>query len=423
MIPHWNLINGQVTIIENVIDLSGTIGYYSDPSYYISDVSVNLTDANSLTDLTDVNGGFEFDDISNGNCLITPSCDIFDAVVNVGDVITLQNDLIAVTELSPYQRIAADVNGDCDNSIADAVEMLRKIANIENFPTNWSFVDNDFTITDANWCAAPGYIETEFDGTPQTDLDFVAIHKGDVNMSLPIDLNATPKANGEAVGFVRIDDQIEGDNVISIPVSIKANQKIAGIELHLSFDPNQVGFLGCEAQFESMTFNSFNIENGEVHFVWADVTHPLKSSTESEILYLHFDVEEMTDNMTDITISSHAVANQDGELLTLEIQNGNIAKKDNLLPSSFGLRQNYPNPFNPTTTIELSLPHYSEYSLSIYNINGQLIKAIVGKSNAGVVKVIWDGLNNQGEPVATGIYFYKASAGDFSETKKMLMLK
>jgi hypothetical protein len=89
-----------------------------------------------------------------------------------------------------------------------------------------------------------------------------------------------------------------------------------------------------------------------------------------------------------------------------------------LVPDNFGLAQNYPNPFNPATTIEFSLPVRSDYSLKIYNVTGQLVKEFVGTENAGNHQVIWDATSN-----ASGIYFYKVSAGTFTDTKKMVLLK
>ncbi len=94
-----------------------------------------------------------------------------------------------------------------------------------------------------------------------------------------------------------------------------------------------------------------------------------------------------------------------------------------ILPSQFDLAQNYPNPFNPTTTINLALPNASDYTVAIYNIAGQLIRTYDGNASAGVVSIVWDGKDASGSQVASGMYFYKAKAGNFSATKKMLLMK
>jgi hypothetical protein len=103
---------------------------------------------------------------------------------------------------------------------------------------------------------------------------------------------------------------------------------------------------------------------------------------------------------------------------------GNVLSyTEHILPSKFELAQNYPNPFNPKTKINLSLPVAADYSVAIYNIAGQLIRTYDGNASAGVVEIVWDGKDASGSQVASGIYFYKAQAGQFSATKKMLLMK
>jgi hypothetical protein len=93
------------------------------------------------------------------------------------------------------------------------------------------------------------------------------------------------------------------------------------------------------------------------------------------------------------------------------------------LPTSYDLAQNFPNPFNPTTTIRLALPTASDYSLEIYNIAGQKVRNFTGYSEATVLDIEWDGKDASGSTVASGVYFYKVVAGQFSATKRMVMLK
>jgi len=94
-----------------------------------------------------------------------------------------------------------------------------------------------------------------------------------------------------------------------------------------------------------------------------------------------------------------------------------------LLPKEFSLGQNYPNPFNPTTTINLYLAEPSDWTVAIYNIAGQMIRMYSGSSDAGAVQVTWDGANSDGVKVTSGIYLYKATAGSFTATRKMVLMK
>ena len=94
------------------------------------------------------------------------------------------------------------------------------------------------------------------------------------------------------------------------------------------------------------------------------------------------------------------------------------------LPTTFGLEQNYPNPFNPTTQIEFSLPVASNVDLTVFNVLGQEVKSVFsGEMPAGNHTVTWDGTSGTGNSVSSGVYFYRLEAGNFVETKKMMLLK
>jgi hypothetical protein len=93
------------------------------------------------------------------------------------------------------------------------------------------------------------------------------------------------------------------------------------------------------------------------------------------------------------------------------------------LPTAYALSQNNPNPFNPSTSFVLSLPEASDYSVRVFNVAGQLVKSYSGHASAGRLTITWDGRSDQGSQVASGVYFYRAEAKGFAETRKMMMLK
>jgi hypothetical protein len=92
------------------------------------------------------------------------------------------------------------------------------------------------------------------------------------------------------------------------------------------------------------------------------------------------------------------------------------------LPQTFSVT-NYPNPFNPSTKICLALPEASAWTVKIYNVAGQLVNEFSDYSEAGTVEVMWNGTDNSGSAVASGIYFYKAQAGQYTATRKMILMK
>jgi hypothetical protein len=94
------------------------------------------------------------------------------------------------------------------------------------------------------------------------------------------------------------------------------------------------------------------------------------------------------------------------------------------LPSGFVLEQNYPNPFNASTRIRFSLPYRTEFSFAVYNLLGQVVRTWEQMSQpAGTFELDWDGANDRGNNVASGVYFYRLSTPRFTLIKKMVLLK
>jgi len=101
-----------------------------------------------------------------------------------------------------------------------------------------------------------------------------------------------------------------------------------------------------------------------------------------------------------------------------------LSLNESLIPQDFTLSQNYPNPFNPITYINYSVPNYDFITIDIINISGQIIKTIVQSSHQpGNYEIMWDGTNQTGYSVPSGIYFYKLDADEFISVKKLVLLK
>jgi hypothetical protein len=93
-------------------------------------------------------------------------------------------------------------------------------------------------------------------------------------------------------------------------------------------------------------------------------------------------------------------------------------------PARYALMQNHPNPFNPSTTISFDLPAMAKVSLKVYDVAGRLIRTLTDREwDAGRHSIAWDGHNESGSSVASGIYFYRLESKDFSGTKKMVLLR
>ena len=101
-----------------------------------------------------------------------------------------------------------------------------------------------------------------------------------------------------------------------------------------------------------------------------------------------------------------------------------LAIEETVIPTEFALKPNYPNPFNPETTIEFALPKTSKVTLTIYNLMGQLIQELVNSEySAGYQRVVWNGQDSRGNMVGSGVYIYSLKTDNFSQTRKMILMR
>lgn len=145
--------------------------------------------------------------------------------------------------------------------------------------------------------------------------------------------------------------------------------------------------------------------------------------------------EDIADALAEIASDDHDVAVKeyrdawDDARIALEHARG-LRKIDNdreavaELPATYELLQNYPNPFNPTTNIKFRMSDIGNVELKIYDISGRLVKTLLNENRAGgQYNVQWDGTNQFGNRVGSGIYFYKLTTSHFQQVKKMMLIK
>jgi hypothetical protein len=94
------------------------------------------------------------------------------------------------------------------------------------------------------------------------------------------------------------------------------------------------------------------------------------------------------------------------------------------IPVVFALHQNYPNPFNPVTSIRFDVPEESRVLLDIYNVTGQKVATLVnGNMQPGFHSIRWNGTNENGKQLASGMYIYRISSSKFTDVKKLILMK
>jgi hypothetical protein len=200
------------------------------------------------------------------------------------------------------------------------------------------------------------------------------------------------------------------------------NPEVVKVGIKLSNPANVYSVtLSSKADFSLLTIDAvnatlpegwdmkWNVVNGQL-IVAAAGTTPLAGGEVANIM-VHLKSKESR-----VSFSSDAMLNENYQSLgSVEVA---------AIPTVYALDQNYPNPFNPSTTIRYQIPTDASVNLIIYNVQGQKIRTLVSKEQkAGYYNVVWDGRNEAGQTVSTGLYLYRVQAGSFVATQKMLMLK
>jgi hypothetical protein len=240
----------------------------------------------------------------------------------------------------------------------------------------------------------------------------------------------------------------------SVPLEVIHDEDLAAMDIPLTYSKgvtlNKITFEGTRVESFDEKIVNIDAANSRVIIGLIDMVYALKENPalkpavngDYKVAVLHFTLDDPTLKSIEIgtfntEAPSHAlmyVYNDwasgqpevrelqpafEGGLISLEARSGGAP-----IPTTYDLSQNVPNPFNPSTQVSFALPKAGQVTLSIYNVLGQQVTTLVDEYlPAGYQTVTWNGTDRTGHTVASGVYFYKIKAGEFSETKKMMMLK
>ena len=127
-----------------------------------------------------------------------------------------------------------------------------------------------------------------------------------------------------------------------------------------------------------------------------------------------------------LSIEDELVVESGENIVSVEIGVGVEVSLDEskITPIQFALHQNYPNPFNPETNIQFDIAENSRVQVSVFNLVGQQVASLINKQmDAGVYHVRWSGLNDKGEPLPSGMYFYEMKTDHYHSVKKLVLVK
>ncbi|MBX3006909.1 MAG: T9SS type A sorting domain-containing protein [Melioribacteraceae bacterium] len=200
-----------------------------------------------------------------------------------------------------------------------------------------------------------------------------------------------------------------GTSTFALPISISNAKQVQSLYAEFAIS-NGVDFQNIQANLPEGWMIQSKFENGILKVAMAGI-NGLASGNVAVINVGLRNVETTGEISGTLTIN-------DNGLQSLE------PLKLRAIPTEFGLGQNYPNPFNPTTSIKYQIAENANVSLTVYNMLGQQVKSLItGQQEAGYYTVNWDGTNEYGSKVASGIYIYRLQAGKYIQTLKMNLLK
>ena len=254
------------------------------------------------------------------------------------------------------------------------------------------------------------------------------------------------------IGFVN--GVMMNDNEVTFTLRILDNEPIRGIELDIYHDSPSLVYAGVskgeklenvvdeEGNPRTMTLLGNYLEDHlKVLAYSTSRARTAGDGLEGDLVHISYELVEGADLPSEVTfflgLANLPGTSMDPELLNVVcgypdedspvvVETNALSLDENLtIPTQFALHQNYPNPFNPSTQILFDVPEGAELvRLNIYNILGKKVSTLLNNvMSPGKHKIEWNAKDDEGNPVASGIYFYELSSSSFSARKKMLLIR
>ena len=395
-------------------DVSGRVSYDGTGNPVSDAILTLVSSADTLTVNSDAEGNYFFEDVELGITTLTLS-KMYDhrGEINLTDAISLFNHLKGLEELNNEQKIVADVTCDSVLNARDVTAILRYL------------IGSPFqTANTGDWKFIPDSIKMHL--VDNTMLNFQAYLMGDVDLSWAGE--AMFKEN-TAYTSTSLNIGTPGklsEKEIIIPIIVKnVENPINSVLFSVDYDAASMIFKFAEL-FTSNDKTMMLANTNEVGKIIVSMLNLDGISEESTFLNLIFlEKSGKKRSTTDVSLTKALI--NDINTATLNNVTIDFEKLDHTTIKDYFLSQNYPNPFNPTSTIRYQLPENAKVMISIYNSLGQKIRTLVNANmDAGSYNVLWDGKDNNGRKVTSGVYLYRMEAigkTKFSQSRKMLITK
>lgn len=375
--------------------------------------------------MTSEEGEYAFDGILTGYDykVIPGKDDNHGNGVSTLDMVMVQRHILGILPLdSPYKIIAADATNDGKVSASDLIQM-RKIVlgTIDKFDNNtsWRFVDRMYEFNNPTEPLNEQFPESYdiFELNSDMEIDFVGVKVGDVNNSAKSnEFSQNVENRSSNVLVVKYQDVnfLSGD-AVELALDFTSEQPINGAQFTIAFDPNVLEFSGLNtdnAQVSEENFGFRYLDNGLIAFSW----NTIEGVSESHLATLNFIAKSANSIANAVTINSDVAV---AEAYSTDLEVMPVVFRQVGQNSAFALYQNTPNPFNNTTSISFDLPEASQAKLTIYDVTGKVLRVLDNYYEAGRHTILF----NAGQISATGVLYYQLEAGDYTATRKMIIIE
>jgi len=348
--------------------------------------------------------------------------------VNVGDIIKIQNHILGKTQLDqPYKMLAADVNMDGSVKVSDIVEIRKLIlGKIEkyNVGQSWRTFDSKYDLNMSNWAQTPDYVMvTPNQGQTTVNLNGVKLGDVDLNAKANFGSGAIEQRTVGTLSFRADDVVLNAGQTIEVPVKAKDFNNISGYQFTFAFDQSAIEFAGMKAGALNITAENYNADRASEGIVTTavNVDAPMTVSNDEVLFTMVFNAKAETSLSKVLSVNSALTpamgVNGTDEVLDVALEfntNGGVVTS-----GGFELKQNTPNPFSTVTAIEYSLPQAGKATLTIYDVTGKVVYSKTVEAAKGMNKEVI----SRTQVGSTGVMFYQLVSGDYSATKKMVILE
>ncbi len=397
--------------------VSGTVKMKGDSEFFEGMKMTASNIENEKNVMTNENGVFTFS-LEDDNYTVSGSRDVeYLNGVTTLDIVLIQKHLLGIKYITnPYYLMAADVNKSGSISASDILQLRKLILGTNNdFQNNsWVAISSDYQFNNPS----KSYLELDKAGKKQisvnnasiNNLDFIAIKIGDINGSA----NKLETRSANSVKLVVDNIKASENETVEVPFYAKDFNEVYGLQFTMNISNSDIeeinpGAINVDRDNVNLVNNNMvlswdnaqgvSVKDGEVLF-----TLTIKSHSQNSLKGII--------NINDDVARSEAYTSSalDVNSISLEFRNEN---------NVYTLYQNEPNPFTNETVIGFDLPKESDYTMTIYDVTGKVVKTYKEYGNAG-----YNNLKISNKELNTvGVLYYRLESGDYTATRKMIMIK